>query len=251
MKLSIITASFNSEKTISKTIESLLNQSCSDFEYIIIDGSSSDNTLSIIKSYENQFKEKGISYRWISENDRGIYDAFNKGIEMAEGNWISFIGSDDYYLEKALENYVKILNPVYDIVYSNVKVVKGLKTVKTINGIWSWKSFRRKMTIAHVGAFHNKVYFNKYGFYDLSYKIAGDYELLLRAKENLRTTKLEMITAIMSADGISNNQIEEVYKETTRAKIETGKLNQFQAIFDYNVWTIKYQCKKIVNAIIR
>ena len=98
----VITASFNSEKTIDKTIESLLNQNYTNFEYIIIDGNSKDSTLEIIKSFEQKFKEKNITYKFISEPDKGIYDAWNKGIKLSDGEWISFLGSDDYYTDNTV-----------------------------------------------------------------------------------------------------------------------------------------------------
>lgn len=247
---SIITASFNSEKTIKRTLESVLNQSFSNFQYIIIDGKSTDNTVEIIKTFEKLFKEKEINFSWISEKDLGIYDAFNKGIFKAKGDWISFLGSDDYYLANALELYAtsaKKLEAQVDLLYSNVKV----EGVKIINGNWSWRKFKKKMNIAHVGAFHSEKYFKKFGLYNTDYKIAGDYELLLRAKKHLKTHKIEEITAIMSADGISNSQIKKVYLETTKAKIETGKVNFLVAKITYVIWMIKYNVKKMLHAIIR
>lgn len=105
--VSIITVCFNSEKSIKETISSVLNQTKSNFEYIIIDGKSTDKTIEIIQSFENQFKLKGISYQWISEKDTGIYNAFNKGIKLAQGNWISFLGSDDLYMKNALNVYLR------------------------------------------------------------------------------------------------------------------------------------------------
>ena len=87
---SIITVSYNSEKTIKETIVSVLNQTETNFEYILIDGKSTDKTVEIIKSFENKFKEKEIAYQWISEKDTGIYNAFNKGIKLSKGTWISF-----------------------------------------------------------------------------------------------------------------------------------------------------------------
>ena len=102
---SIITATYNSEKTLERTIKSVLNQSYSNFEYIIIDGNSSDKTLYIIKKYEEEFTKKKLVFKYLSENDKGIYDAWNKGIDLASGEWISFLGSDDSYLPNALRLY--------------------------------------------------------------------------------------------------------------------------------------------------
>jgi len=247
---SIITVSFNSEKSIAATIESVLHQNCKDFEYIIVDGKSTDKTIEIIKSYESIFKEKKISYSWISEKDNGIYDAFNKGVKLAKGEWVSFLGSDDIYKKHALESYkyhIKNLDKNIDIIHSEVKVGDR----KIIKGKWSWKVFRRKMNIAHVGAFHHKDYFKKYDLFDTSYKIAGDYELLLRAKNKLRTVKFDEITAIMGDGGISNQNVKKVYKETTRAKIETAKLSKTIAFLDYYYWMLKNKIKKAFNAFTR
>lgn len=248
--LSIITVCYNSEKTIKRTIQSILNQTIIGFEFIIIDGNSSDNTKKIISSFENDFKKKKINYLWISEKDKGIYDAFNKGVRLAKGEWVSFLGSDDYYFENALELYtkeIKTFNGNVDLIHSNV----NLGNRKTLNDKWSWRVFRRKMNIAHVGAFHNQEYFKKYGLFNETYKIAGDYELLLRAKQQLKTHWFNAVTAFMSDDGISNNQIIKVYKETSRAKIESKSMTRIGVIVDFYYWIFKYRIKTMLNAISR
>ena len=250
MLFSFVTVTYNSEKTLKRTINSLLYQSFSNFEYIIVDGKSSDATVDIIKSYEHEFRKKKITFKWISERDTGIYDAFNKGIKLAKGNWISFLGSDDYYIEDALESYKNEIvkqNEELDFIHSIVKV----EGKKVIEDKWEWKEFRKSMNVAHVGAFHNTNYFNKHGVYDTNYKIAGDYELLLRAKENLKTHWFRKVTAIMGDGGVSNRQIKNVYLETTKAKIKSGKINSIISKFYYFKWIFKYRVKTILNAFIR
>lgn len=249
--ISIITVSFNSEETISQTIESVLNQTDTNIEYIIVDGGSTDKTFKIINSYKNDFSLKGINYKFISEPDTGIYNAFNKGLKMATGNWVSFLGSDDFYVLNAIETYNKAFSKNVDLIYSNVDVINQKKTIKKINGIWSWKIFKRYMNIAHVGAFHNIDFFKKYGFFDESYKIAGDYELLLRAKGNLRTFKIEKTTAKMLDGGASNSNVIKVLKETKRAKINTGNASIILCYFDFIVALVKFYLKKNVYAVIR
>ncbi|MGY0407895.1 MAG: glycosyltransferase family 2 protein [Polaribacter sp.] len=252
---SIITVSFNSEKTIQNTIESVLNQTYTNIEYIIIDGLSIDSTVAIIKSYEKKFEEKKISFTWISEKDKGIYEAFNKGLRLSRGQWISFLGSDDCYTRNALNVYSTVIlktEKKVDLYYSNVAVInKKGEVIGAINGIWTWLKFRRFMTIAHVGAFHNKEYFSKYGFFNESYKIAGDYELLLRAKEQLKTVKIEERTAKMANGGVSNNQINLAFKETLNAKNKSGGISLLLCNFDYFIAFFKYKTKKILRAIIR
>ncbi len=250
MVFSIITATFNSEKTLERTIKSLLSQNISNFEYIIVDGKSTDSTLDIIKAFENEFKNKKIPFTWISEKDKGIYDAFNKGIKLSKGNWISFLGSDDYYIEGALESYIieiEKLNENFDFIHSNVKVDEK----KIIKDKWEWKKFKRSMNIAHVGAFHNMNYFKKYGLYNTDYKIAGDYELLLRAKDSLKAHWFNKITAVMADGGVSNSQVKNVYLETTKAKIKSGKIHFILSKIDYYTWMFKYRVKSLLNAIIK
>jgi glycosyltransferase involved in cell wall biosynthesis len=246
---STITVSYNSEKTISRTIESLLKQSINNIEYIIIDGNSTDKTVEVIKSFEHVFSKKKIKYTWISERDQGIYDAFNKGLKLASGKWISFLGSDDYYLPNALNTYNKHLSKLkqdVDFIHSIVNV----DDKKVISDAWSWSKFKRSMNIAHVGAFHNKDYFMKYGFFNTNYKIAGDYELLLRAKDKLKTYYFQEVTAFMSDEGVSNKQVEKVYEETTQIKIDIGSTSWLVAKFDYYLWIFKYKVKKMINAIV-
>ena len=132
----VITVCYNSQKTIKNTIESLLFQSFNDFEFIIIDGNSSDDTFEIIKSFDLKFKEKGIVYKYISEPDKGIYDAWNKGVKMSSGTWLSFIGSDDFYLNNALElYYTQIIDLDDDI---NISTDKKLEIVKLKNSFSSF-----------------------------------------------------------------------------------------------------------------
>lgn len=221
--LSIITATYNSERTLDETFKSVLNQNYTNFEYIIVDGKSWDNTIEIIKEHESSFKDKGIVFKWISERDSGIYNAWNKGLQMAVGNWIAFLGSDDIYLENAIEKYadMAILNNNADLIHSKVKILRGTSFIREIDKKWEWVQFKKSMNIAHAGAFHNKIYFEKYGNFDESYKIAGDYEMLLRAKNELKVIFLNEFTVIMQEDGVSNRMFLKAFKEAEKAKLNT------------------------------
>ena len=103
MLVSIVTVCYNSEKTIRKTIESVLAQTYGQVEYIIVDGASTDNTVAVAREYEEQFRQKGYTYRIVSEKDRGIYDAMNKGLALASGELIGIINSDDWYEPDAVK----------------------------------------------------------------------------------------------------------------------------------------------------
>ena len=125
MLVSILTVSFNSAKTISRTIESVLNQTYQNIEYIIIDGNSTDNTVEIAESYRHQFEEKGISYTVISEPDKGMYDGLNKGAKIAIGELVGQINSDDWYEPDAIATMVQLFKEKnYDVAWGSIRIKK-------------------------------------------------------------------------------------------------------------------------------
>jgi glycosyltransferase involved in cell wall biosynthesis len=224
-KVTVITSVYNGEKYLEDCIKSVLNQSYDNFEYIIIDGGSTDKTIEIIKYYE-----QSISY-WVSEADSGIYDAWNKGVEKAKGDWITFLGSDDKLLPDALEIYVKHIGDhtnrdKLQFVSSLIELVDDqMNHIKTVGHPWIWKQFKRKMTTWHVGTFHARHLFTAYGIFDSSFKISGDYELLLRVKNKLNTSFINKQTAKMRTGGISDTNLLEANRETYKAKIKNGVLS--------------------------
>lgn len=184
MKISLITVTFNSDKTIHDTIQSVLSQSYSNIEYIIVDGLSHDNTVDIIKEYEPQFKGR---MKWISEKDNGLYDAMNKGIRMATGDVIGVINSDDFYHRNDVIEKVAISfenNSDIKAVYGDVRFVNSTNLNKTIryysSKLFTPKLFRFGFMPAHPTFFTRREYFQKFGYYKTDYKIAADYELLIR-----------------------------------------------------------------------
>ncbi len=229
--LSIITATYNSENTLDKTIKSVLHQDYTNFEYIIVDGKSKDNTLDIIMKYESLFKEKNISYSWISEDDTGIYNAWNKGLKLANGDWIAYLGSDDIYTHNALDKYINAIlqNKNADLIHSKVKIFDNTDFIREINKRWNWRQFKKSMNIAHAGAFHNVNYFKKHGAFDENYKIAGDYEMLLRSKHELKTIFIDEFTVIMQEGGISGKLFLRAFKEAEQAKVKTAGISLITA----------------------
>lgn len=180
---SIITVCYNSEKTINKTIESLMNQSYEDFEYIIVDGGSTDRTVEIIKS----FKDKaGNKVEYISEPDNGIYDAMNKGVKLSQGEYIVFMNSDDWFEQDSLKNVSKIIkeNREIDIVFGNIKAIRKYKNklyykVKIPNT--QLLDLRKGMIFSHQTMFTKKSVFNSINYFDVNYKIAADWDFIIRA----------------------------------------------------------------------
>ena len=247
--LTVITASFNSEKTIERTIESILAQDHRPLEYIIIDGKSTDKTCEIISKNEAKFKAKGIKFNWQSEKDIGIYNAWNKGLKKATGSWIAFLGSDDTYLSNSLHEYNTAINAdnKADFVTAKAKIVKDGKLLRNFGEEWNWKVFRKEMKILHAGGFLNKDYFDRFGLFNEIYKITGDYEMLLRKGENLKVSFIDNFLVEMDGGGVSNSFITEALLEAKRAKIETGKRGKFAAIVEFYIVRFKIYLKTLVS----
>jgi glycosyltransferase involved in cell wall biosynthesis len=181
MLFSIITVSYNSEKTIKKTIESVLHQSFFDFEYIVIDGGSTDGTIEIVKSYEKKFSDKGISYTWISEKDRGIYDAMNKGAGLAKGVLIGMLNSDDWYEAKTLQlvaDEYKISKAEY--IHGNIHTFSPSYDFLKLKKPESKEKMVQRMTFFHPASFISKKIYEDLGGYSLDYEICSDYDFILK-----------------------------------------------------------------------
>ena len=211
MKISIITICYNSSITIARTIESVLAQKDVCLEYIIIDGASKDNSVSIAESYCEQFKSKGVSYLIKSESDKGIYDAMNKGIQMATGDIIGILNSDDFYSTNDVLSEVVNCFEQYktDSVYGNLLYVKDGKPYRYWNSGKS-KSFRLGWMPPHPAFFVKKTVYENYGLFRLDCGINADYEIMLRFLEVYRisTVWMNKICTCMEAGGTSNNGIQ-------------------------------------------
>ena len=247
---SIVTASYNSEKTISDTITSVLNLDFQDFEYIVIDGNSSDNTLEIIQSFVPKFETKGVTYKFISEKDKGIYDAWNKGIALSEGQWISFLGSDDMYIEDALINYSNEINKSdskTNYISSQVEIIdENHQFIRVIGKPFVWENVVRNMNIAQVGSFHKKELFEKVGNFSTAYKIVGDLDFYIRCEETIEPAFFNEITAKMQNGGVSN-QIYKALKEALVVKLKYGYNSKFISYFDFYFSLLKCYIKLILK----
>lgn len=176
MKISIITVCLNCVKTIERAIQSVIKQKYDTIEYIIIDGGSTDGTLDIIKKYADK-----ISF-WTSEPDNGIYDAMNKGIRMATGDFVAFMNSDDCYVENVFEKLIPyFLKQQVDIIYGD----RFCGTDEGGYSLWNNQiddldSIKTGKNICHQSMFMRRELFQKNGLFDCQYKVAADYEWLLR-----------------------------------------------------------------------
>jgi glycosyltransferase involved in cell wall biosynthesis len=219
--LTIITVVLNQEKHLDQTIRSVLRQKCKDYEYIIIDGGSKDKTIKIIEKYSNK-----LSY-WISQKDKGIYYAFNKGMILARGKYIGIINSDDIYTPKALEIISKSIksSPDKDFIFGSVKkhwgVLHGYRPEKIR---YSWGFYSSHST----GFFIKRDAAKKVGLYNTKYKYHADYDYFYRmiVKKKLKgfSTKKNELIGIFRRGGFSSKiQFRKQFKEELMIRYDNGQ----------------------------
>jgi glycosyltransferase involved in cell wall biosynthesis len=226
-KVSVVTVVYNNSQTISSTIKSILSQDYPDIEHIIVDGASTDGTVDIIKSYGSRIA------KFVSEPDKGIYDAMNKGLELATGGIIGILNSDDFYpsstiiSEIAQEFEIKDVEMVFgDLVFVDPQQLD--KVVRTYQVpdfhpdkfAWGWMP-------PHPTCFLKKSVYEKYGNFKTDYKIAADYELLTRfmAKYHISYSYIPKVLVKMRTGGVSNRNLKSNWilnQEITRACAENG-----------------------------
>lgn len=203
--VSFVIATFNAERTLQRCIDSILKQSIKNYELIIIDGASRDNTVKLL-----ELNSTNIAY-WISEPDNGIYDAWNKGVAKAKGDWLWFLGADDYlYENSSLENYVqasKDISSEVKVAYSKVQLVnENQEEVFSIGEQWAQckESFLNRMSLPHQGVLHHKSLFADEKLFDTQFKVAGDYEFLLRELPHNDAFFYPHDTVCMQVGGVSS-----------------------------------------------
>lgn len=248
MKISIITATWNSGATLRDTLDSILSQSYSDFEVIIKDGGSSDNTKDIIEEYLPKFEGK---LRWISQKDSGLYDAMNHGIEAASGDVIGILNSDDFYASsEVLKSIARGIDNV-DAVYGDLVFVDASDTTKIVR---EWKgsqhssgAFFKGWHPAHPTFYARKGCFDRFGAFDTSLNVSADFELMLRMIEkNQISNKYLPITFVkMRMGGESTGSLKKII-EGNRNILKAFKKN------GYNVsrfYLIRRLFPKVIDAI--
>ena len=219
--ISIVTVSLNSQKTIQRTIDSVKNQIYKNIEYIIIDGGSEDKTVSIIKNNSTTVK------KWVSENDNGIYDAFNKGLRIFSGDYIGFLNSDDYLLPDAMNILVNYINknPNKDFFFGSVKKHWGI-----LHGYKPWKIFYTwGFYSSHSSGFYIKREAAKIvGNYNLKYKYSADYDYFYKmiVKHKLKGvgTKKNEVFGVFSRGGFSSKiNFFDHMCECTKIRLDNGQ----------------------------
>lgn len=229
MKISIVTATWNSGATLRHTMQSVLSQSYSDIEHIIVDGGSSDNTMEIVHELEAEYQGR---LRYISEKDRGLYDAMNKGIEMATGEIVGILNSDDFYTSTdILYTVASAFENDIDAVYGDIHYVDN-GDLNTCVRYYSSKIFSRKLMRlgfmpAHPSFYCKKSVYNRFGTFNIDYRIGADFENLLRLifVNRIRIQYVEKDFVTMRTGGASTSGIashKQILQDHQRAFKENG-----------------------------
>jgi glycosyltransferase involved in cell wall biosynthesis len=241
MKISIITVTLNSGKTIKETIESVIRQNYQNIEHIVIDGGSSDNTISIVQSYK-----KHISFL-ISENDYGIYDAMNKGIDVSAGDIIGFLNSDDFYANnEVINSVVKEFrnNPKIDACYSDLIYVDKFNTSKVIRYFKSSRFkeglFSKGWCPPHPTFFVRRSVYERFGKFDTNYQISSDVDLMMRflEKHKIKSQYISEVWVKMRTGGTTNKSLKNIWLQNKEILLSFNRNNLSVNIFKFFIFKI-------------
>ena len=235
LKITVVTVCYNAEKTIRKAIESVLEQQYCNYEYIVVDGLSTDDTYNFVKSYDSAFRDKGIRYEHVSEKDTGIWNAMNKAIMMAKGEWIIFINADDKLHDDRVLSDVFYSNNYeeYDVIYGNVlRISNETSFIGKANPV---DIIKLNMPFCHQGSFTRANILKKYQF-DEKFRVA-DYNFFLNLYLNGgKYYQIDRTIADYSTEGYSNQDKYKTYLGTVIVRDAHGLINKNslkQKIKDY------------------
>ena len=249
MRISVITATYNSGRTISDTLESVLRQTYSDVELIVVDGASRDDTMDVVRRYEPRF---GGRLRWTSEPDRGIYDAMNKGIARATGDVIGILNSDDFYTSDTVLKRVAeaMAGGDIDAVYGDIHYVRDGDLRRCVR-YYSSRPFRRWMMRlgfmpAHPSFYCRREVYERCGTFDTTYRVAADFENLLRLiyVNHIKTRYLPVDFVTMRTGGASTSGLSshrQIMRDHLRALRSNGVWSCTPLLglrYIYKIWEV-------------
>ncbi len=232
-RLSIVMATWQAVGTLERCLNSTIGQEFSDWELVIADGASTDGTTDVLKRYEGH-----IAW-WHSEADGGIYDAWNKALAHANGEYVCFLGADDAWADAlALSRlFAEIGNAEFDVVtsvgrFTNSQTGKAMR----FGSAWDYRRLGRRMLVCHPGMLHRRTLFDELGLYDTRYRIAGDLDFLLRLPEDTRALHVDMVSVIVEAAGISRRNVLPRLREQREVLSRCPRYGPFKA---YLAWLDK------------
>ncbi len=227
-KISIITITFNSEKTLERTIKSVIGQDYDNLEYIIVDGASTDGTLEIIDRYKDRIAKS------VSEPDNGISNAFNKGIRMATGDIIGIINSDDGLMPGALKAVAASFEEDVDVYRGKVLLWKEDTDTKVVEVPTMRFKFKGMNKISHQSTFVTKAAYDKYGLYDENCRYVMDYDLLLRyQKEGAKFKYVDSVLAYYTLGGITFSSY------SKKRRLETERVMKANGAGKFDIWRFR------------
>lgn len=232
-RLSIVIATWNAAKTIERCITSITNQSFTSWELLIKDGGSTDDTVAIIKRYE-----EAITW-WDSSPDSGIYDAWNHALAHASGEYVCFLGADDLLADcDVLSDVSRAIDPARPhIVAGKGQMIDGRGRLGgKIGAAWNYRKLRRRIGICHPGTWFLRETFKKYGLFDTRYRIVADYAWLLRLPRSTSSFFVDRVIVIVGAGGVSRTQILRRLREHRKAQSECPRIGSVRA---YIYWVDK------------
>tara|TARA_B100001093_G_C26751317_1_gene981279 strand:- start:277 stop:1023 length:747 start_codon:yes stop_codon:yes gene_type:complete len=245
VKVSLITATYNSSISIKTCLDSIVSQDYSDLEYLFIDGGSSDNTISIIKKYQ----QNNPFIKMVSEKDHGIYDALNKGISAASGDIIGFVHSDDFLASNDIINHIVSMMKTENLdgVYGDLQYIDKNNTQKVIR---NWISCDFKFSLLkngwmppHPTLFLKKEVYQKHGLFDLSFRISADYDFMLRIFKDseLKFGYLPKAITKMRVGGASNRSLKNIIKKSKEdyRAIKSNNIGSFLVLIKKNISKLK------------
>ena len=248
MLLSIITVNLNDALGLEKTINSVIKQSFTDFEHIVIDGKSTDGSIAVIEQKENEYKSINGGIHWISEHDLGIYNAMNKGIKMAKGDYCLFLNSGDWLLDNNTLANINLQEQNNGILYGDIIYIDGNRSIK--------RNLPEKLTINtfldgslyHPSTFIKRELFNKYGNYNEKFKIVSDYDFFLRMFANGKVTfeKINQVISKFPLDGLSGDSKHKKQhdQERKRAKEQIAPQKIWQELNRSHLMELEYNSLK-------
>ena len=242
MKISIITVCFNSAQTIEKTFQSVINQSYTNVEYILVDGGSTDETRTLIDNYQQHISN------FVSEPDKGLYDAMNKGIAMATGDIVGILNSDDTFYDTTVLQQVADFHTQHQVIVASIgNIVQHNKVGKVVRKYSAKNWFPQKLKIgfmpAHPAIFFKRGLFELYGSYALDFKIGADYELIARffLKESISWKYSGVTTTAMLIGGVSSSGVESyrlITKEIAKALNRNNIEFSYAKVFLRGFWKL-------------
>lgn len=244
-KVSVVTVCYNAEASIGNTLKSVLEQSYRDFEYVIIDGASKDNTLKIIDSFKADFEKNGIALKVISEKDNGIYDAMNKAVRYCDGEWIIYMNADDSFADSDVLSDIFGNNDFdgIDVIYGDSFRVRGDEKKldiadKDLEALKLFKFF------CHQATFTRRRVFNEIMF-DCQFKICADFDFFLQAYlKDYKFHHENRVVCVYSVEGTSNKSYYNTILDSYNVRIKNGIIKKSPLIkLKAFIWNIKHSLR--------